>query len=162
MRKALYDVNEYLLRATPVGPMLGYPNDAAPTVLRPIIPVQQVPEFNSMDPEIPYIVYSGRSMPMIDQWWISQDEITYTIWGNDLDTINDVAIELFDIFRRLDESADDINNYLQSIGRNDFRFHFVRVMGDFTPEAATTEGGRFGHPITFRYEYVNQAGRGVS
>lgn len=158
MRKAIYDLNDYLLNGTPVGAMMGYTG----TGLRPIIPIQQVPEFSDMDAEIPYIVYAGRSVPLADQWWISQDEYTYMIWGNDLDTINDLGLEIVDVCQRLDESADDLNKYLASVNRRDFIFHSVRVMGDLTPESAQSEGGRYGKPIIIRTEYVKTAGRGIA
>lgn len=159
-RDAVYDLNDYLLNATPVGGLLGWTN--APGEYRPIIPVQQQPEMNEENPTNPYMVYVTRTSPGIEQWWISMDEVTYTVWGKTLGELTNVTNELMDILKRLDDSAQELDAYLRSVGRRDFDFYYVRVVSVFSPEATAQEAGRYGKPITIRYEYANLRGRGVA
>lgn len=156
-RLAIYDINDYLLNATPVGEMLGYSGVG----LRPIIPVQQQPEMNEQNPTHPYIVYAGRSTPDPQQWWMHEDIITYMIWGKEQESLNEIANEIVDVLARLDTSANELNRYLASVNRTDFIFYYVQVTSVMTPEAANAEGGRYGKPLTFRYEYSKTAGRDI-
>lgn len=158
-RLPIYDFNEYLLNATDVGTLLGYPN---PTGLRPIIPTQQQPEPNDRNIVNPYIVYSFRTTTDPEMWWMHIDEVSYVIWGKSFDELAVIANEIMDNTRAMDESAGDLMDYLYSRGTGlDWRFHYVRLLGSFSPEPAGGEAGRLGWILTFRYGYSPIAGKHI-
>lgn len=155
--QAVYLLNDYILNGTPVGPLLGYTG----TGLRPIVPLQQQPEMNEQNRLHPYMAYSYRTSPDPLQWWMMMDEVTYVVWGQKVDDVNEVAGAMLNYFRRLDESAVDLMDYLRAKGDHRYQFHYVRVVNFFSPEPATAEAGRVGLPITLRYEYNSTAGIGI-
>lgn len=156
-RLAVYDVNDYLMRGTDVGTLLGYVEGG----LRPFIPVQQQPEFNEENPEHPYIVYRWRTSTPDDAWWEHMDELNYVIWGKDYDSLAEVANEILNEMRSLDQSAGDLNNWLSANRPDgvDYIFHWVRVRASSAPDAATQEGGRLGWLISLQYQYVPVKGK---
>lgn len=156
---AVYEFNDYILNGTGVGPLLGYTG----TGLRPIIPLQQQPEFNKENPKHPYIVYSWRTSIPDDAWWLHADEVSYVIWGKNLGELSAVAMELIDNCRALDESAGDVMDYFRARGTEiPFDFKYVRVMGSFSPEVAIAEGGRIGWLVTMRYVYTPNSGKYIA
>ena len=48
--------------------------------LIPIIPSQEVPEFNNLIPDLPYIIYDYEVEGYGDQWWICEEIMKNTIW----------------------------------------------------------------------------------
>jgi len=155
----VYDLNEYLLNGTRVGELLGWPN---PEGLRPIIPIQQQPEPNSRNEVAPYMVYTVRTVHDPTNWWMNSDEVTYVIWGTSVDTLAEIANEIIDNCRAMDDSARDFNDFLINRGTDpDYIFHWVRLIGSFSPQPAGQEGGRLGWIITLRYEYSPAAGKHI-
>lgn len=158
-RQPIFDINDYLLNGTNVGAMLGYPNQ---TGLRPIIPTQQQPEPNDRNVVNPYIVYSFRTMTDPDMWWMHMDEVSYVIWGKSFDELSEIANEIMDNTRAMDESAGDLMSYLYSRGTAiEWQFHYLRLMGSFSPEPAGGEAGRLGWILTFRYGYSPVSGKHI-
>lgn len=158
-RQPIYDFNDYLLNGTDVGTLLGWPN---PQGIRPIIPTQQQPEPNANVDDQPYIVYSFRTIHDPDMWWLHTDEVSYVIWGRSFDKLSEVANEIMDNARAMDDSAGDLMGYLISRGTEiEWKFHWVRVMASYSPEPASQEGGRLGWIITLRYEYSPLSGKHV-
>lgn len=155
---ATYEINDYLLNGTPVGALLGYTG----TGLKPIFPIQPTPEANEINPEFPFLTYSVRTITDPEMWWTSIDEVTYIISSNDFEDIIEVAKEMIDIFKRLDESASDLQKYLWLNGKYDFNFNYIRMVSSMFPDPAPEEGGRFKMPVTIRYSYTENSGRGIS
>lgn len=156
---AVYEFNDYILNGTDVGSLLGYDG----TGLRPIVPLQQQPELNADNPKHPYIVYSWRTSMPDDAWWLHTDEVSYVIWGKNLAELSEVATEILNTCRALDESAEEAMKYFNSRQtESSVDFKYVRVMGSFSPEAPTSEGGRLGWLITIRYVYTPNAGKHIN
>ena len=158
-RQPVYDINEWLLNGTEVGALMGWPN---PEGIRPFVPVQQQPETNDRTSENPYVVYSWRTIGGLDQWWVRTDEVTYVIWGRSVEQLSEIANEIVDHLIALDESAQDLMEYLGHTGRNlEWVFHYIRVVGSFSPDPASQEAGRLGWIVTFRYEYSPVNGKHI-
>lgn len=148
-RIAIYDVNSYVMNRLsglllPVG------------TIPPIIPIQDIPESSNYPAS--YIVYSVRTAPEPEQWWISTDDVNYIIWNKDLGPIQDVQTALTDLLRRMDDSAKDINDFLAAQNKNDFTFLSFRVIGTQLPSPSGSEGGILGQPFNFRYTYTINGG----
>lgn len=148
-RIAIYDVNSYVLSSL-AGLLL--PAGSIP----PIIPIQDIPEASNFPGS--YIVYSVRSAPDPDQWWIHTDDVNYIIWNKDLGKIQDVQTALTDLLRRMDDTATQLNDFLTAAGRNDFTFLSFRIIGTQFPSPVDTEGGEMGQPFNFRYTYTINGG----
>lgn len=157
-RLAVYDVNDYVLNGTGAGALMGWPTQEN---IRPIVPAQQQPEMNEMNPEHPYMVYRWRTTTETDTWWEHTDELNYVIWGKSYDQLAGVANELVDAFRALDQSAGDLNDYLRANrpGGPEYIFHWVKVLASISPEPAGQEAGRIGWVVSIRYQYVPVNGR---
>jgi hypothetical protein len=159
----VYEVNDFILEGTnisapanpTVGEMMGYTG----TGFKPIYPAQSVPEVDARTE--PYIVYSTRRTTDIERWWETVEETTYVFYHKSIDTLDNISTELFDVFKRMDETAEDINAYLGVLGRDDYTFQYFRVLNDFSPEPAEQEGGLHGKIFTIRYAYVVNSGRNI-
>ena len=75
----------------------------------PIIPVQQSAEVNQFLSGKKHIVYDKIGMSYEDNWLICCEQILFTIYSTDVSEINQVRNYMTDMFRRMDESARDIN-----------------------------------------------------
>lgn len=119
--------------------------------LVPIIPTQQVPEFNNLLPGKTYIIYDFdvRTIPV--QWWMSEEGMTMTIISQSYDKITQIANFLNDTFRRYDESARDINAYFGT--NSDFIFHHTQIDSIMSPEPYNTEGDYQMASVSFSYHY---------
>lgn len=147
MKQAVYLLNRYL--AATLGDVIKVTEGFAP-----IFPVQEMPEPDDWPRDRPYLIYTTRTSPALNQWWIMQDETTYTIHTTDLDIANDIAFRITDNLRRLDESAADLNSYLRANGETEVDFLYVRVMATYDPNPVGQENGRYSKPVTVRYEYT--------
>ena len=121
------------------------------TPLVPIIPTQQVPEFNNLIGNKTYIVYDFEVMDYDDQWWICQENLILTIVSNDYGKIVEITQFLVDLFRRTDESAVDINNWQDSLSK--FKFHTFILKSASSPVPVTEEGGRQFGSVEITYKY---------
>lgn len=127
---------------------------------RPIYPVQQSPESNKSN--LPFMTYTTRTTTFNDFWWRHVEDVAYTIWSTSIDTANETAAELIDLMRRMDDSAEELNDFTHSQGYDDFRFYYIRLISATSPSPTDSEGGRYGQPVTFRYEYSKTHGRGLT
>lgn len=107
--------------------------------LIPIIPSQQVPEFNNLLPSKPYIVYENDLMPVEVQWWLNHEMVTLMIVSPEYDQINTIMNFLVDLFRRYDESASDFRR--SNILSNNFIFHYTAINRVKSPAPMKQEGG---------------------
>jgi hypothetical protein len=76
----------------------------------PILPVQQQPELNQFLSGKKHIVYDKIGMSYEDNWAICCEQILFTIYSTEIDEINEIRNLMVDTFRRMDDSARDINN----------------------------------------------------
>jgi hypothetical protein len=76
----------------------------------PIIPVQQQPELNQFLSGKKHIVYDKIGITYEDIWLLSCEKILFTIYATDVSEINEIRNLMLDVFRRMDDSAKDLND----------------------------------------------------
>lgn len=127
----------------------------------PIIPVQQQPDFSQFLSGKKHIVYDKIGVSYDTLWLICNEQILFTVYSTDISEINEIRNFMIDEFRRMDESARDINN---SSGFNSaqFKFHSIYV-ADMSPTAPSEElQGFFSADIILEAKYsrnTNTSGR---
>jgi hypothetical protein len=117
----------------------------------PIVPVQQTAEMNQFLSGKKHIVYDKIGMSYEDNWMICCEQILFTIYSTDFAEINEIRNFMTDQFRRMDESARDINKWS---GLSDkFKFHSIFV-ADISPTAPSEElQGFFSAEVILEIKY---------
>jgi hypothetical protein len=133
-----------------------YYADGIPTSLLPIIPVQQVPEFNNLLPGRTYMLYDFEVKTVPVQWWMTDESFTLTVISQNYEIINEITSLIHDLFRRYDESANDINAYFE--GDSDFLYHHFNIESVFSPEPYSTEGDYQVGSVVISYNYSRKTG----
>jgi hypothetical protein len=90
----------------------------------PIIPVQQQPELNQFLSGKKHIVYDKIGMSYEDIWMICCEKILFTVYSTDISDIYEIRNLMTDLFRRMDESAKDVNG---SKSTNKLIFHSIHI-----------------------------------
>jgi len=139
--KGLINLNDYIA-------------DGFSSPLEPIIPAQQVPEFNNMLPGKTYVIYDITQSHGDTQWWMSEDVITFDIVSRDPSEIQTILNLATDLFRRYDDSAKDIN--LSLIASSPYKYHYFKVESSDPVQAFANEGGFMNGIISIRYAYTRQ------
>jgi hypothetical protein len=132
MRKFLW--NE--LKAEGIFKETDYFSDNVNETIIPIIPVQQIPEMNQFLNAKKHIVYDKTSMTYESNWLVCNEKMQFTLYAVDVSEINEMRNFLVDLFRRSDESARDINNFIGNSSK--IRFHTI-YMSDISPIAPSEE-----------------------
>ena len=126
----------------------------------PIIPVQQSPEMNQFLSGKKHIVYDKIGMSYEDNWMICCEQILLTLYSPDLLDIVEIRNFLTDEFRRMDESARDVNKWAGL--SNKFKFHSIHI-ADISSTAPSEEiQGFFASDVILEIKYsriTNGAGR---
>jgi hypothetical protein len=91
----------------------------------PIIPVQQQPELNQFLNGKKHVVYDKIGMSYEENWVICCEQILFTIYSTQVDEINEIRNLMVDTFRRMDESARDVNHYDAISGT--FKFYSIYI-----------------------------------
>jgi hypothetical protein len=137
-----------------------YYSDSLGELIIPIIPVQQVPDLNQFLNGKKHIVYDKTGMTWDDTWLICNEKMQFTIYAIDIADINEMRNFIIDLFRRSDESARDINNFMPNNSK--IRFHTI-YMSDISPVAPSEElQGFLSADVIIEVKYsreVNSAGR---
>lgn len=117
----------------------------------PIIPVQQTAEMNQFLSGKKHIVYDKIGMSYEDNWMICCEQIMFTIYSTDFSEINEIRNFMTDQFRRMDESAKDVNYWS---GLSDkFKFFSIFV-ADISPTAPSEElQGFFSAEVILEIKY---------
>ena len=155
---AIIDLKDFIweqLKSNNILSESDYYADGFTTPLTPIIPSQQVPEFNNLLPNKLYMTYDSEILPIEEQWWIVHEIMNLMIVSPDYDQIVKVMNFLTDLLRRYDESATDVK--ASSILSNNFFFHYTAINRIKSPAPMKQEGGlRVGHvAILFCYSRKN-------
>ena len=152
---AVYDVRktiwQELLNANLFNEGDYYP-DGLFSALIPIIPAQQIPEFNNLLPGKTYIVYDVIQRPTTVQWWMSEEILTFTIISRNAAEIQTISNFIVDVFRRYDKSAKEIQLQLDS--DSPFRFHFFALESSDPVQAFHDEGGFMSGIVSILYAYT--------
>jgi len=117
----------------------------------PIIPVQQAAEMNQFLSGKKHIVYDKIGLSYEDNWLICCEQIMFTIYSTSVAEINEIRNYMTDEFRRMDESARDINKWQ---GLSDkFKFHSIWI-ADISPTAPSEEiQGFFSAEVILEVKY---------
>ncbi len=126
----------------------------------PILPVQQAPEMNQFLSGKKHIVYDKIGSSYEDNWMVCCEQILFTIYSTDISEINEIRNFMMDEFRRMDESARDINRWS---GLSDkFKFYSIFI-ADISPTEPSEElQGFFSTDVILEVKYsrmVDSVGR---
>jgi hypothetical protein len=113
-----------------------YYSDNIGEAIVPIIPVQQAPELNQFLSGKSHIVYDKIGMSYEDNWAICCEQLLFTIYSTDVSEINQIRNFMTDLFRRMDESAKDVN--LWSGVSDKFKFYSIFI-SEISPTAPSEE-----------------------
>lgn len=117
----------------------------------PVIPSQELPEFNNLMPDLPYIVYDYEVEGYDDDWWICKENMLYTVIANEVSKVVEITELMIDLFRRVDESGKDLQNFNPK--DNLIRFYTVSLMNVSGPAPVELEGGRVAATVEICYKY---------
>lgn len=127
-------------------------NGTAEVPLTPIIPSQQVPEFNDISGGAPFIVYNYIMRPSTDLWGYTE-QCAYVIYDDNEERLRAIFHRMIDLLRRQDWTAANINSSLTGPG-SAFDFKFVNVTSATGPDQFSQEGGRQGALVTISYDFT--------
>jgi hypothetical protein len=113
-----------------------YYSDNVGSAIVPIIPVQQSPEMNQFLSGKKHIIYDKIGLSYEDNWLICCEQILFTVYSTDVSEINEIRNFMTDLFRRMDDSAKDVNRF-ESLN-NKFKFHSIFI-ADISPTAPSEE-----------------------
>ena len=136
---AMFEIRKYLweqLATIGIFDADEYYNDNLGSVIIPIIPIQQSPEINQFLSGKKHIVYDKVSSAYDTNWFICNEQILFTIYSIDVSEINEIRNFMIDLFRRMDESAQDINRWENLSDK--FKFHSVYI-ADISATAPSEE-----------------------
>lgn len=152
---ASYDVRTLIwnqLKAEGLFTESDYYADGFNVPLIPIIPAQQVPEFNNLLPGKAFIIYDVAQKAGNIQWWMTQESMNFEVTSTSSSEIQTIINFLTDMFRRYDESARESN--LQISSSSPFTFHFFRVDGADPIQSFQNEGSYMAGTLTISYAYT--------
>jgi len=155
---ASYDVRSFLwaqLQAAGLMNAATYTADGFEIPLIPIIPAQQVPEFNNLLPGKTYIIYDvAQSRARNTNFWMSEESITFEVVSKNAAEIQTLINFLTDLFRRYENSAYDLN--LSLVSGSKFNFLYFALESADPVQSYQNEGGFMTGLITIRYAYTRE------
>ena len=113
-----------------------YYSDNLGESLVPIIPVQQSAEMNQFLSGKKHIVYDKIGLSYEENWMICCEQVLFTIYATDISEINEIRNFMTDLFRRMDDSARDVNKW--SGISDQFKF-FSIFLADISPVSPSDE-----------------------
>ena len=158
-KQASADIRRYIWDAIQQEEILNeldYYVENMPLPLVPIIPTQQVPEFNNLLPGKTYMIYDFEVKVVPVQWWMTEEAFTLTVISQNYEVINQITNLVHDLFRRYDESARDLNKFLNS--GSEFTYHHISIDSVMSPEPFNSEGDYQMASVTFSYNYSRNIG----
>lgn len=136
---AIYEIRKFLWDALVnleiFDPEEYYSDNINSRVVVPIVPVQQSPELAQFLSGKKHIVYDKINMTYDTNWLICNEQFLFTIYAIEYSDINEIRNVFIDLFRRMDESARDVNYFDIS---DKFKFHTIHI-SDITPTAPSDE-----------------------
>ncbi len=159
---ASYDVRSFVwkeLQAVNLLNELDYYADGFMNSMIPIIPAQQVPEFNNLLPGKTYLIYDVMQKNYGVQWWIAQESMTFEITSTSTAEIQTIINFMTDLFRRYDKSAGDVN--VQLVQGSPFTFLWFNLESADPVQSFQNEGGLMNGLITIHYAYTREVDSGT-
>lgn len=122
----------------------------------PILPVQQVAEMNQFLSGKTHIVYDKISTSYEDNWMICTEKMLFSIYSTDYSEINTIRNLMIDVFRRMDDSARDLN---ASKTTDKIIFHSTYI-AEITPTDPSTElQGFLSSDVVLEVKYSRTTGQ---
>jgi hypothetical protein len=156
---AMFEVRKHLweeIKGAAILDPTDYYSDNIGEEIVPIIPVQQQPELNQFLSGKTHIVYDKVGTSYEDNWVISCEQVLFTIYSTDVSEIVQIRNLMMDLYRRMDESARDLNYY---DGLSDkFKFYSIFV-ADISPTAPSAElAGFLSADVILEVKYSRHVG----
>ena len=151
---AMFELRKYLwekLKDNNIFDEDDYWSDNLNENITPIVPVQQQPEMNQFLSGKKHIVYDKIGMSYENNWLICCEQILFTIYSTDLIDIVEIRNFMTDEFRRMDDSARDIN-YWDNLS-DKYKFYSIFI-ADISPTAPSEElQGFFSADVILELKY---------
>lgn len=144
----------------------------------PILPSQQDQLVTSALASKTHIIYDWVADGYEENWLICRDSMMFTIYSKDQSDILKIQNVMLDAFRRMDETARDLNNFslkwdntanradgpgdFVSAPSSPFIFFTFSVADLLSPEPQREKAGWFAGQVVIRYKYgreVDSSGR---
>ena len=125
---AMFELRKFLwtqLKLTGMFNQNDYYSDNLGSEIIPIIPVQQLPEMDQFLNGKKHIVYDKIGLSYEENWLICCEKVLFTIYSTDITEIYEIRNLMTDLFRRMDQSAKDVNSTKQT---NKLIFHSIYVI----------------------------------
>jgi hypothetical protein len=109
---AMFELRKFLWTQLKLAGMFDqndYYSDNLGTEIIPIVPVQQLPEMDQFLNGKKHIVYDKIGLSYEENWLICCEKVLFTIYSTDVTEIYEMRNLMTDLFRRMDESAKDVN-----------------------------------------------------
>lgn len=155
---AMYEVRKHLWNNLVLNKIIDpndYYSDNLGETIIPIIPVQQSPEMNQFLSGKTHIVYDKMGSTYEENWMICCEKISFTIYSVDFSEINIIRNMMIDVFRRMDESARDLN---QSKSTNKIIFHNTMILEMSPTEPSTELAGFLAADVILEVKYSRTVG----
>ncbi len=135
------------------------------TTMKPLVPVQQLPETNNEIGNKPFMVYDVAIIGYRGTqagFWVCRESLGITCYSNNYLKALSMQFFLNDLLHREDLTAIDVNAAGTSSGAN--KFLYFEVTGGLPPDPSAEENGRYGSSIIVEYDYtrnIDNSGRFV-
>lgn len=155
---ASYEIRNFLWSKLQTASLMNpstYTADGFQTPLVPIIPAQQVPEFNNLLPGKTYIIYDiTQSRTRNTNFWVTEESITFEIVSKNAAEIQTLVNFISDLFRRYENSAAEINAFIAQNSK--FSFLWSNLESADPVQPYLDEGGFMTGLITIQYAYTRE------
>ena len=155
---AMFELRKFLwkeLKDTGIFDQYNYYSDNLGREIVPIIPVQQLPEMDQFLNGKKHIVYDKIGMSFEDIWLIACEKILFTIYSTDINEIYEIRNLIMDLFRRMDDSAKDINSVKDT---DKLIFHSIHVVETSPIEPSTELQGFMSADVILEVKYSRTTG----
>ena len=125
---AMFELRKFLWTQLKLAGMFDqndYYSDNLGTEIIPIVPVQQLPEMDQFLNGKKHIVYDKIGLSYEENWLICCEKVLFTLYSTDITEIYEIRNLMTDLFRRMDESAKDVNSLKTT---NKLIFHNVMIV----------------------------------
>jgi hypothetical protein len=109
---AMFELRKFLWQELKLAGMFNendYYSDNLGREVLPIIPVQQLPEMDQFLSGKKHIIYDKIGQSYEENWMICCEKVLFTIYSTNISEIYEIRNLMLDLFRRMDESARDVN-----------------------------------------------------
>lgn len=136
---AMFEIRKYLwnkMKQAGIFDQDDYYAENLNETLIPIVPIQQSPEMNQFLSGKKHLVYDKIGMSYQNNWLICCEQILFTIYATDISDVTEIRNFMTDEFRRMDDSARDMN-YWDGLS-DKFKFHSIFI-ADISPTKPSEE-----------------------